>query len=433
MDYKLQIDEITKYIKSGEKDVKDFKIGVEFEHFVINKDTLETISYYGKDGVAETLKDLEKQDWKGMYEEGYILGLTKGDLTITLEPGSQLEVSVESKRDIRDLEKNYLSFLSEIIPILESKNQGLMAVGYHPQTKIEDIKILPKKRYDIMFDYFKDKGVMAHNMMKGSAAFQVSMDFESEEDYLKKFKITNALSPVIYSLFENAYYFEGEVYNHHNLRAHIWENCDKDRSGIATGALEKDFSYEDYAKYILNGPPIFIYQDGEAVATHEKLVRELFDPKDYERKELEHLLTMFFPDVRTKSYIEIRMMDSVPYPLNFAIVALWKGLLYNEESLNKVWEYIQGITIEDVNQAKVDMEEVGLKTILKDKTFLEIGMWLVEVAKEGLSEEEKKYILPLEGMLGEGKTPYDLTKEREKYGKIRALNWCLLNNPEEVI
>ena len=433
MDYNRQIEEIAGYFRKGEKEVEDFKIGIEFEHFVVDKDTLETISYYGENGVGETLKELENNGWRGIYEEEYILALSKDNKTITLEPGSQLELSIDAKKNIEDIEKEYLDFLEEIIPILDRKNQGLITTAYHPETKIEDIKLLPKKRYDLMFNYFKTKGKHAHNMMKGTAALQVSMDYKSEEDYKRKFRIANALSPVLHALFDNGFYFEGKEWNKHNLRTYIWNNCDNNRSGVVDMALDDDFGYERYAEYILSRPPIFTVKDEKVVSTGEEKVKDIFNPDNYDKKELEHLLTMFFPDVRTKGYIEIRMMDSVPYPLNFAAVALLKGILYKEENLETVYNYLKDITIEDVNRAKKDIIENGLNGKLKDETVLEIGKWLIKLAKEGLNSDEFNYILPLEEMVNEGKNPYEITKGKAENGKKESLNWCLLNNLVEVI
>lgn len=432
MDYNKQIEEIANYFKNNEKQKTEFKIGVEFEHFVIDKESLKTISYYGKDGVEESLKDLVEKGWEPTYEGEYLLGLKKDNKTITLEPGSQLELSIKATRSIKEIESAYLDFLDEITPILKSKGQGLIATGYHPATKIDEITLLPKQRYDYMFNYFKTRGSHAHNMMKGTSALQVSLDYGSEEDYIQKFRIMNALSPVLFAIFDNSYYFENEVYKKHNLRAHIWENCDSDRSGLVEGALEDDFNYKRYAEYILNRPAIFISKDGKETYTGGKKVKELFDPEDYTIEYLEHLLTMFFPDVRTKRYIEIRMMDSVPYPLNIAVVALLTGLLYNENNLEELYEYVKNITIEDVNKSKSEMKEIGMEAKLKDNKILEIGKYLVELATKGLSEEERKYLLPLEGMLLEGKNPYEITKEKAEKGKKNALGWCLLNDYFEV-
>ncbi len=432
MDYNKQIQIITDHFRNDEKAVEDFKIGVEFEHFIIDEESMETISYYGKDGVAETLKDLEEYGWKGSYEGDYILGAKKDLMTITLEPGSQFEFSVEARKEIGELEKYYLIFLEDVMEVLEKKNQKIIATGYHPNKKIDDITLLPKSRYDLMFNYFKSRGSHAHNMMKGTAAVQVSLDYKSEEDYIKKFKIANKLSPVLYALFDNSFYFEGEKTEKYNIRTHIWNNCDSYRSGIADGALDDDFGYRKYAEYVLNAPPIFTMKGDKVIPTGNKKMREVFDPEDYTVEELEHLLTMVFPDVRTKRYIEIRMMDSLPYPLNFGSVALLVGIIYSEENLDILDEYLDDIDIEDIEKAKLDIIENGLEGKLGNKTVLEIGRYLIKLAKKGLKEKDLKYILPLEKMIDKGENPYEITRQNADLGRKKALDWAIFKNNNEV-
>ena len=426
-DYKRQIEEIVNYIKSGE--TLDYKVGIEFEHFIIDKDSLKTVSYYGEKGVEETLGDLVNKGWTPEGEGQYVLGLKKGKKTISLEPGSQLEISVEMQTCIEILEKEYLDFLKDLIPILESKNQKLIALGYHPVSKIDEIRILPKERYDHMYTYFKSRGSHAHNMMKGTASVQVTIDYKDHKDYERKFRIANALSPIFYAMFENAYFFEGEETQIHNIRSFIWENCDKDRSGIVQGALDnEDFSYEKYAEYILNRPPIFEIKDGKIIASGNKKTKDLFNPEDYKIEELDHLLTMFFPDVRTKRYIEIRMFDAVPYPLNFSIVALIKGLFYDENNLDILYDYSRKISMEDIEEVRKEMKAFGLGAKLKDKFLLEIARDLSKLAKEGLDEKEKDYLLPLDAMLEDGLNPYLITGQNEGEDRKEAISWSILNN-----
>lgn len=432
MDYNEQIKTIEDYIRRGEKKEADFRLGIEIEHFVLDKDTLESISYYGDKGVETTLKEMISNGWKGNYEEDYLLGLHKNDLHITLEPGSQFELSVDAKKNIEDLEKPYIDFLDEILPILEKKGQVLAALGYHPLTRIDEIKLLPKKRYDIMFNHFKDKGSHAHNMMKGTGALQVAIDYSSQEDYHKKFRSINALAPVFYALFENALFFEKEPCQTHNLRSFVWLNCDKDRSGTVEGALEDGFAYKDYAKYILERPPIFTIRDGKIIETYDKKVKDILQPGVTKEEELEHLLTMFFPDVRTKDYIEIRMMDSVPYPLNFAVVALIKGLFYNEKNLETIYHFIKDVSYEDVYKTKIDMLTNGLETKFAGKTILEIGKWLVELAENGLAKEEKHYLKPLAQLLNKGLNPYLYTLQGYKTGdRKKAIGWTILRRDKD--
>ena len=432
MEYQKQLDIFKEYFKNGQKTKDEFKLGVEFEHFVIDKDTFQSISYYGENGVAETMKDLEEIGYIGVYEGEHILGLNKEKKHITTEPGSQFELSIDASLSIEELEEEYLDFLNDLVPILNKKGQYLIATGYHPRTKIEDIKLLPKKRYDFMYDYFKTKGTHAHNMMKGTAALQVSIDYSSEEDYIRKFKIANALSPVFYGLFENAFYFEGEKAPYHNMRSYIWENCDKDRSGVVPSVMDKDYGYEKYAEYVLNGCPIFIYKDGKEASVEGKIVRELLDPENFTKEELEHYLTMYFPDVRTKKYIEIRMMDAIPYPLNFAVIALFKGLFYNEENLETLAEFTDCISVKEIEDTKKEMMTQGLETKFNGISLPKIGEFLVEVAENGLDDRDRQYLKPLKEMLANGQNPYEITKELSSEGKKESLDWCVLNNLVEV-
>jgi len=427
MDYKEQIKVLEDYIRQGEKEIENFKLGMEIEHFILDKESLKTISYYGENGVETTLKEMEEMGWKGSYEGEYLLGLEKGDLNVTLEPGSQFELSINAKSKIKDLETLYLQFLDEVLPILESKGQVLASLGYHPLTQIDEIKLLPKKRYDIMFNHFKDKGSHAHNMMKGTGALQVAIDYSSEENYHKKFRSINALSPVFYALFENALFFEKEPCSTHNLRSYVWLNCDDDRAGTVKGALDRDFSYKDYAKYILERPPIFTIRNNEIIKTYDKKVKEILEPGLTSKEEIDHLMSMFFPDVRTKKYIEIRMMDSVPYPLNFSVVALIKGVFYNEENLETLYNFIEKISYEDVYKAKIDMLTHGLETKFADKSILEIGKWLLELAESGLEDEEVEYLKPLKDLLDKGLNPYLYTKEQYKTGdRKKAIEWAII-------
>lgn len=424
-----QIQEFINYFKKSEKNPDDFKIGVELEHFIIDKDTLKSVNYYDEGGVKDTLEQMQSLGWEGAYEGENILGLSNRTQVVSLEPGSQFEFSIKSPcADIRGIEKEYFSFLKQVIPILEKKNQYLVATGYHPLSKIDDFPIIPKERYDYMFEYFKSRGTHAHNMMKGTAALQVALDFSSEEDYIKKFQVTNALSPVIYALFDNAYYFEGGVWGKHNLRSYIWENTDKDRSGVVEVAFDENFGYEKYAQYILNNPPILIDDGKKVYYTGKQLAKEIFDPDSYTKEELEHILTMVFPDVRTKKYIEIRMMDSLPYPLSFSVIALWKGLLYHEGNLNTLYNALKEIDLQDVNTAKEDILQRGLEGRLKGKSIYEIAQWIVKLAKNALKEEEIKYILPLEEMIGNKTNPYEITREKASLGRKESIRWCILNH-----
>lgn len=423
-----QKDKIINYFRKSEKRKEDFKIGAEFEHFIVNKDTLETITYYDNKGVESTLKDLLNKGWKGKYEDGYLMGLTKNGNNITLEPGAQVELSTRPCNNIKEIEREYLSFLNDIIPILNNKNQFIIALGYHPQSKIEEIPFIPKGRYKYMSEYFKKRGRLAHNMMKGTASFQITMDYRSEEDYIKKFRVANVLSPIISYMFDNTPFFEGEVWNKNILRVHVWNNCDDDRCMVVPGSLDKSFGYEDYADYLLSTPPIIIKRNNEFQFTDNKPFKDIYYPDNFSKEELEHVMTMYFPDVRTKNFIEIRMADSVPYPLNMAGIALWKGLLYDVENLNGLYKRFSSFTNSTVKDLKEDIIKYGKNTVIGNQGLISVCKDIICMAEKGLELEEAKYLLPLKELLNKEMTPSLEIKNKLHLGKHSALNKCILNN-----
>lgn len=416
------------YFRNGEKKDSKLRIGMEMEHFVLHKDTLTAVSYYETNGVETILQALlTNSGWQGIYEEGHLLGLEKDSTNISLEPGGQLEISIKPLASIEAIKDEYQNFLDQVIPILEANDQVLMAIGYHPVTKIADVKFIPKQRYAYMSDYLQRQGKYALNMMKGTAAMHINMDYRSESDYIKKYKVANCLAPVIAAMFDNSPIFEGEVTKKHAPRTIVWQNCDDDRCGTVPGTFNVDFGYKQYAQFILNTPPILVKKD-TIQYTQSIKNKEMFDPDNYTKEELEYMLTMVFPDVRTKGHIEIRMSDSIPYPLNIAGVALWKGLLYHDQNLDELYQYFADIKTDDIIDAKNQVMQSGYQADFKGKKIAELAQYIVCLAKSGLSISEQVYLQPLERLVQQKKSLAAISKSRLGQGMNQALKWCVLNN-----
>lgn len=278
-----------------------------------------------------------------------------------------------------------------------------------------------------MSNYLKETGKYAHNMMKGTAALQVSIDYKDEDDFIRKFKVANFLSPLLYLISDNSPIFEGEVYNKHGIRSLIWENTDKQRSGIVPNSLNKDFGYKDYAEYILNIPPILIKKDGEFISTGNKLVKELMEEYVFTTEEIEHIMTMAFPDVRVKNFMEIRVGDSMPYPYNLAYVTLIKGIFYNETALEYLYNFAQRREDEQVNKVKGCIREKGFEAYFGSKTAYEYIRIIFDLAKKSLDEEEKEMLSPLEQLIIDKKNLSILSKEKIDKEGIEGLKWYNFN------
>ena len=404
MNYDKKIEAIAGYIESGEKSVDDFKVGFEVEHFVINADTMETLTYGEDGGVRDSLEEIEKMGYEASYEGDNIMGLTADNFAISIEPAAQFEVALDAKKTIDQLHTAYIEVMGKLIPVFDKKNQLLAQVGYQPKTKIEQLPFIPKERYKYMSQYFKDFGGSSpYNMMKGSGSLQVAIDYKDEEDFKKKFFVANAVSTFLYSIFDNAYIFEGEVYPKHNLRQTIWDNCDKKRSGIYDFAFDSDLSYKKYAEKILATDSIFIHKDGKDIYTANIPFEEIFDDEEMNLDTINHALSIVFPDVRVKKYIEVRMPDNVPYPYNFAAVALIKNMFYDKEVLDFLYDLFADMTYEKSQKLKDKAVMQGVDAVYKDK---KISEWMLLVTE--MIKEDREYIDPLEELLKKDQTPRDI-------------------------
>ena len=414
------------YFKDNEKTSSNVKLGPEFEHIIVDRETYDSVSYYGENGVNAIFKKLVKNGWKPEYEGDNILALSKDGMFVTTEPGGQFEFSCTQQTNVSEIDCIYNKFFEELLPILDEYNYDILGIGYHPKTKINEIRLLPKFRYDSMFDYFKNHGTMGHNMMKGTAALQISIDFINEEDYIKKSLVTSVLSNAFYSLMENVFVFEGEITDAHNMRAKIWENTDSDRSGLINAVFKDDFSYGAYADYLLNTKSVFGYVDGKFEYTGEKLIKDLIN-ENSTVEEIEHLMTMVFPDIRTKKFLEIRVADAVPYPLNMAYFALIKGLLYSEDNLNALYEKFKHISYDYMIKSRNEMFEKGQDTEFAGQTLYELQMDLLEMAKNGLDENEASYLKSLEEMLNRKTNPYGISKANYNGNIKDAVSWTKID------
>ncbi len=419
---------LTEILESGEKIIDDFRIGVEIEHIVVDKTTFESINYYQENGIEKILKRLVTFDYKPKYEGDYLIGLEREDAIITLEPGGQLEISIRPCSSLQEIEHIYLVFLQQLIPILEEQNQLLLSIGYHPKSSILEIPFNPKKRYELMSAYLKEKGTHAHNMMKGTAALQVTIDYKDQEDFIKKLRVASFLSPVLAYISDNAPVFEGRLFEKHSIRSLIWQNTDRARSGIIPGVMDKAaFGYEDYADYLLKVEPILIMKDNHTISTKDATTEELMEKYSFTKDELMHIMTMVFPDVRGKRYLEIRMGDSLPFPFNFSYIALIKAIFYNEAALNKLYELSSQLDSKVMETYKEDMMRLGGKGKFLNGEIQDFVVYLLDLVKVGMTEKELQYIAPLEELLRGGKNVAQLSKELLQEKGIGALEWCGLN------
>lgn len=398
MDIQAYIDWQIEYFKRNASS-NGSVLGVEFEHFLLDRETLRSYSYFEPSGQKDIVTSLvNKKNWKLISQEnGYPLGIEKDGSTITFEPGGQMEISLKPLAEVSEIKKAYDEIIEDIYSEM-TPNQMLVSIGYHPKTKIAQLPILPKNRYQMMFDYFKTHGAKSHNMMKGTAATQVSIDYSSEEDFVKKYRVAHFIAPVLASIFDSSPIFEGEVYDKENARIAIWEETDPPRSKLVPGVLSTKFDFRSYSEYLLDVPPIFIIKDGVEIYTKEETLRMLLAKYQFTEKELEHILSMVFPDVRVKKFIEIRMADALPYPYGLAVVSMIRGIFYNPDILGRLYEESLLYSDEWVLEQNRGLIEMPVKV---DNTFMRLKKTLIGETLKVVSKDEKIYLQALLTLIDE--------------------------------
>ncbi len=389
----------------GEKGAKGKRLGVELEHFIVDRKTQKAVPYAGDGGIREILTKLAKE-YPGakILPEDAFLGFSVPEFNITLEPAAQLEISIMPDSSIRRIGEIYRDFSARLDAILEGYGYVACAVGCQPASHVEELSLIPKQRYAWMNEYFQTSGNGGMEMMRGSASTQVSVDYTSEEDFRRKLQAAYYYGPVFKLLMDNAPVFQGERVRTFLKRTDIWRRTDPARCGILPGVFKEDYGFEDYADFIGNMPPIFLKHGKEMEQTGEKTVAEIFQSRQIDEELVMHVLSMAFPDVRLKQYLEIRFADSAPLPYALAYCALLKGLLYSESGIEYAQSKIRQDRLEeeDILRAEDALMEHGWDAQIYNVPAGLLAEEILAFARKELSGDERDLLEPFETVIRRG-------------------------------
>ncbi|MBR4948477.1 MAG: hypothetical protein IKZ29_07965 [Clostridiales bacterium] len=397
---------IVDYIRSGETTGQ--ALGLEIEHFVVNDKGVQI----GFDEVTKLIGDVaEALSAKVIYMDGYPVGYVTTGYSVTLEPACQFEISIDPKSDIDEIKSIYKEFLLLWIPIFESRGYHIITKGNLPLVEAglidpDDIPLSHKKRYKYMDAYFRNSGKYGKYMMRASSSVQISVDYSSESDLVRKLLVLQKISPILMIALENKSYEDSVIEKGSNkthlLRIQEWSDLDPSRTGFYPHSFDEDFGYDKIADVISETPLILLTDEGETSYVGSSTASDLIsdgtigrDLPDARKKHLiEHFISMGFFHFRIKKYIEIRVADSVPLGRALSYVALIKGLIYSEENLEELETALADInSIEQIEDAIDAIIVSGLDTkIYGDRTAREWYNYLLELANKALTEKEREYL-----------------------------------------
>ena len=390
------------------------KIGMEYERIPVNKTNGEVVSYYGEYGICELLREFAKDDnWDYILDDVNIIGLKKLHDTITLEPGCQFELSIEPQEFIKDLKKKIDEIDFSINPLLDKFGIRLLNKGVSPKTTYRNIELLPKRRYAIMANYLW--GILSDVMMRETAGIQVGIDYKSEQDAIKKFNLANLMMPFVTAMYANSKIRGGVDTGYKSFRALAWLNTDNERCGFATRFAE-NISFKNYVDKLLETPMIFINRQNRTVSLNGRLTFKQFMEKGYEGFEANiddwklHS-NLYFPEVRLRNFIEIRNHDCVGGGLEYSIPALYKGIMYNSDSMSEVEKLLGKYFYKEINELRYNVAKFGINSRIRGQKISEICKQITNISYTSLKEQgndEEKFLEPIIELLKRNKMPADI-------------------------
>ena len=380
-------EQIINYFNSGIRETKDFKIGIEHEKFLFDQNKNKRVDY---PTILKMFKGLYEFGWKPILENKNIIGLKKSGKSITLEPGNQIELSGDQLNNIHEACSESQDYLFEIKQVTKKLNLKIVSAGFDPISKISEVPNNPKQRYGVMTKDMPSGGELSLDMMYRTCGTQLNVEYNSEKDFVKKFKIVNSIVPISIALFANSSIVEKKNSNYLSYRSKVWQNTS--RGGLPEAFFD-NMDFEKYADFAMNFPMLFILKDNEYISGKKYLFKDFMNGK---LKELEnklptenalttHLSTIFTEN-RLKKYIELRSMDACGWECLCSGPAFNTGILYG--NLDEAYDLISKWDKNKIINAYLDAPKKGFNTELMGKDLFYWTSILLEISKKGLESRD---------------------------------------------
>lgn len=417
--------ELVDYLAAGSKPMADWRIGTEHEKFGFIKDGLRPLPYEGDASIRAMLEGLRDQfGWEPIVEGGHLIGLKQNGASVSLEPGGQFELSGAPLETIHQTCNEVGRHLEEVRQVAEPLGVAFLGAGASPLWSLAETPVMPKGRYRIMTNYMDKVGRLGRQMMFRTCTVQTNLDFGSEADMVKKFRVSLALQPLGTALFANSPFLDGRPNGFVSYRSQIWTDTDPDRTGMLPFVFEEGFGFEQYVDYALDVPMYFVRRKGEYLDASGLSFRDFMAGKlpilpgekpamdDY----IDHLSTIF-PEVRLKQFLEMRGSDAGPWSRLCAFSAFWTGLLYCPDCLDAAWDLVKDWTAADRESMRQSVRTLGLRTpVPGGGSMQDLAKQALALSRQGLKnranlstsgDDETGYLTELDDIATTGLTPAD--------------------------
>jgi glutamate--cysteine ligase len=415
--------DLADYLDSGNKPKADWRLGTEHEKFVYHRADLRPPSYDEPNGIRDLLMGMTRFGWEPVLEGENVIALKRDAASVSLEPGGQFELSGAPLENLHQTCAEVGTHLHECATVGDALGLAMIGTGFTPHLRRDEIPIMPKGRYKIMMDHMPRVGKLGLDMMLRTCTVQVNLDYSCEADMVQKFRVSLALQPLATAMFANSPFTEGKPNGFLSYRSHIWTDTDPQRTGMLPFVFEDGFGFERYADYMLKVPMYFVYRNGKFIdcsgASFQAFMDNRLSRVPGETPTLadwkDHLSTAF-PEVRLKTFLEMRGGDAGPWSRICALPALWVALLYDQTALDACWDLVKDWTIAEHDALRAGVPRLGLKTPFRNGTLQDVAKRVMAIADAGLKSracidaaglDERHHLKELHEIADSGLTPAD--------------------------
>jgi glutamate--cysteine ligase len=391
------------------------RVGLEHERFVYPRTSSRPVPYDGPDGIGALLAALEPAGYQPFREtpEAPTIALTRGSLTVSLEPGGQVELSGTPFPTAREALAESVLHASHLRSAAAARGLVPVCIGYRPWGVPAEMPWMPKERYTAMRRTLGARGPLALDMMLMTCTTQVSLDWTDEADCARKITLAARLAPLLVALYANSPLLRGKPSGWQSYRSRVWNDVDPARCGYFPALVDGSFSYQAYCQWALDAPLLFLRRGGRYLTpqlTFRELLARGWDGEPALVSDWTDHLSTLFPEVRIKSVLEVRSADSGSLATAGALAALWRGLLYDARALDDASRLLPRLPFPEHLAFHAEAQRHGLHGAVRGMAIGELARGMVAVAREGLQRLdplEVPLLEPLEEIVRTGRSPAD--------------------------
>src|SRR5215203_2970283 len=386
--------ELVAWFAAGCKPKAEFRVGTEHEKLVFTVDGRRPVPYGGPRGIRALLDGMQHLlGWEPIMDGPNIIGLADvtGGGAISLEPGGQFELSGAPVETVHQTSTELMAHLAQLREVAQPLGIGFLGIGMTPDWTRADMPAMPKGRYRIMTAYMPKVGRYGLDMMYRTCTVQANLDYCSESDMVRKFRVSLALQSVATALFANSPFTEGKPNGFLSFRSEIWRDTDNQRAGMLPWAFESGMGFERYVDYALDVPMYFVKRGDRYIDVSGHSFRDLLDgklallPGEHATiSDWANHISTIFPEVRLKRYLEMRGADGGPWRRLPALPAYWVGILYDDTSLDAAWDLVKDWTAEERQKLRDEVPRLGLAAMIAGLSVRELATVTLALAEKGL-------------------------------------------------